>query len=181
MLNLAESCTACPLAAFATHAVWGEGPRGGLMVIGEAPGANEDKTGRPFVGKAGGLLDRLLEEAGLSRREVYITNIVKHRPPGNRDPKPREVEACSDFLSWELMSVAPPVVLLMGRNAMRLAFSFEERIGRVAGTARSTEIHGHQTTAIATWHPASALRNPHQEADIVRDLRRAKRYLGEAS
>src|SRR5205807_10642655 len=114
-----SGCTVCPLARTRTHAVPGEGPHTArIMAVGEAPGEREDLSGRPFVGSAGQLLTRLLESVGLQRSDLYICNVLKCRPPGNRDPEPAEVDACAHFLDEQIAVIRPDVILLLGRHAV---------------------------------------------------------------
>ncbi|MDQ3855234.1 MAG: uracil-DNA glycosylase, partial [Chloroflexota bacterium] len=129
-------CTKCPLARTRTHAVPGEGsPNAQLMLIGEGPGYNEDKQGRPFVGAAGSFLNLMLARASLKREDVFITNVVKCRPPQNRDPLPTEIEACREYLDRQLALIRPTVVATLGRHSMARYFP-NERISRVHGQAR---------------------------------------------
>jgi uracil-DNA glycosylase family 4 len=151
----------------ATHLVPGEGPADARVVlVGEAPGAREDATGRPFVGPAGKLLDLLLDEAGLARSEVFITNVVKARPPGNRDPKPDEVAHHRPWLEAQLDVIAPEVVIPLGRHAM----------GRFVSGPTITEAHGQVVEAggrrVMPWfHPAAALHNQRLRETLFADAR----------
>ncbi|MHB1930365.1 MAG: uracil-DNA glycosylase, partial [Acidimicrobiales bacterium] len=131
----ASGCTRCALAAGRRTVVFGEGdPRARLMVVGEGPGRDEDLAGRPFVGRSGQLLDRLLlEEAGLRREQVYIANVVKCRPPGNRDPLPAEIAACRPYLEAQVELVRPEVVLTLGNFATRLLLDTTDRITTLRG------------------------------------------------
>src|SRR6516225_11400515 len=131
----ASGCTLCALAAGRTTVVFGEGdPHADLMVVGEGPGREEDLQGRPFVGRSGQLLDRLLvEEAGLRRDEVYIANVVKCRPPGNRDPLPDEIAACRPFLDQQVALIGPRVLVTLGRFATHALLGTTEGIGRLRG------------------------------------------------
>lgn len=180
-MNPAEGCTACGLCEGRQHVVWGTGPKSKIMLVGEAPGYYEDTSGQPFVGKSGKHLDDLLGRAGLRRDQVYITNCVKCRPPQNRKPKPREAEACQDWLQYELAVVEPEVVVLMGAQAIRLAFPHEDKVGRVQGTARSCELLGRPVVAIASYHPAASVRDGSGKlaGQIVSALQRAKRQVQE--
>jgi uracil-DNA glycosylase family 4 len=169
----ASDCTRCPLAAGRTNVVFGEGdPSAGLLVIGEAPGRDEDLQGRPFVGRSGQLLDRLLsEEAGVARAEVYIANVVKCRPPGNRDPKPDEIEACRPYLDAQVATIAPRVVLTLGNFSTRLLLDTTEGITRLRGRAYPWGDTG--AHLVPTFHPAAALRGGGEvlakmRADFVR-------------
>ncbi len=152
----ALACTACRLAETRTKVVFGVGdPQADLMFIGEAPGRNEDLQGEPFVGAAGKLLTRLLVEIGLERSEVYIANVVKCRPPGNRDPRPDEIDACKPFLRGQLELVDPRVVVTLGNFATKLALRTETGITRLRGR---TYRWWRGKTLIPTYHPAAALR-----------------------
>lgn len=181
MTNPAWNCQDCPLARTRQYVVWGEGPdTSDLLLIGEAPGYNEDQTGRPFVGKAGKLLDQALAEVGLDRATLYITNSVKCRPPDNRKPMPREEEACEQWLEYEVQSRRPRVVVLLGRTAIRRVLPSYDKVP--AGHARSLRLFDVPVVAIAAYHPSYAARqlgegNPRGYKALVRDLRRAKRYL----
>lgn len=153
--------------------VFGEGdPRAGLMVVGEGPGRDEDLQGRPFVGKSGQLLDKLLqEEAGLARRQVYIANVVKCRPPGNRDPLPEEISACRPYLDQQVDLIGPRVVLTLGNFATRALLDTTEGISRLRG--RSYPFGGGRAVLVPTFHPAAALRGGGEvmakmRADFVR-------------
>jgi uracil-DNA glycosylase len=153
--------------------VFGEGdPGAGLMVVGEGPGRDEDLQGRPFVGKSGRLLDKLLqEEAGLARRQVYIANVVKCRPPGNRDPLPDEISACRPYLDQQVGLIGPRVVLTLGNFATRALLDTTEGISRLRG--RSYPFGGGGAVLVPTFHPAAALRGGGEvmakmRADFVR-------------
>lgn len=151
---LARSCTACALAQTRTNAVPGEGPTDArIMLIREAPGQNEDKQGRPFVGAAGRLLDELLPEAGLNRSEVYITNILKCRPPGNRDPLPEEIATCRHHLEVQIRHLDPELIITLGAFSLHHFFP-GETIGKSAGTLRNKD----GRFIYPVMHPAAALR-----------------------
>jgi DNA polymerase len=174
----ASTCTRCPLSAGRTQVVWGEGdPSAGLMVVGEGPGADEDRDGRPFVGRSGRLLERLLaEEAGLRRDQVYIANVVKCRPPGNRDPLPDEIEACRPYLEAQVDLVGPAVVLTLGRFATQLLLATSERISDLRGRTYPWGPTG--TVLVPTFHPAAALRGGGEvQAKMRADVVRAKEAL----
>ncbi|HEY3810172.1 MAG TPA: uracil-DNA glycosylase [Acidimicrobiales bacterium] len=171
--RIALECTRCPLAAGRTTVVFGEGdPDADLMVVGEGPGRDEDLQGRPFVGRSGQLLDRLLaEEAGLRRDQVYIANVVKCRPPGNRDPLPEEIEACRPFLDQQVALIAPKVVVTLGNFSTRLLLDTSEGITRLRGRAYPFGTDG--AMLLPTYHPAAALRGGGEvlakmRADFVR-------------
>ena len=151
-----RACTACPLHKSARQAVPGEGSgESGIFFLGEAPGYNEDVQGRPFVGAAGQLLDELLAGIGLDRSKVFITNVVRHRPPENRDPLPDEVTACDVWLRRHLEALKPKVVVTLGRHAMYKFFPTES-ISRIHGKARQHD----GLTIFPIYHPAAALHQP---------------------
>jgi DNA polymerase len=174
----ALSCTRCPLAAGRTTVVFGEGDaHADLMVVGEGPGREEDLQGRPFVGRSGQLLDRLLaEEAGLQRAQVYIANVVKCRPPGNRDPLPDEIAACRPYLEQQLALIGPRVVVTLGNFATRLLLDTTRGITQLRGRSYpfgpgSSGSDG--AVLLPTYHPAAALRGggevvARMRADFVR-------------
>ncbi len=171
--RIALACTRCPLAAGRTTVVFGEGdPNADLMVVGEGPGRDEDLQGRPFVGRSGQLLDRLLnEEAGLRRDQVYIANVVKCRPPGNRDPLPDEIAACRPYLDQQVALIAPRVVLTLGRFATHALLGSTEPITRIRG--RTYPFGSTGSVLLPTYHPAAALRGGGEvlammRADFVR-------------
>ncbi|MBA2273649.1 MAG: uracil-DNA glycosylase [Actinobacteria bacterium] len=179
----ALGCTKCRLAEGRTQVVWADGNLDAdLLFIGEGPGFHEDKHGRPFVGAAGQLLDRLLAEIGLDRSRVAIVNIVKCRPPGNRDPLPDEIEACRPYLEAQLAYMKPRVIVTLGNFATQ--FILEERIGITR--ARGRRYDRRDATVIPTFHPAAALRggrfggtNP---IDAIRaDLQEVSKALEEAA
>lgn len=150
-------CTACGLCESRSQVVFGEGdPAARLLVVGEAPGAEEDRTGRPFVGRAGKLLDLLLGSAGFAREDVYICNVLKCRPPGNRDPRPEEVEACAPYLRAQVELVGPRAIAAFGTFAAQSLLGTTTPIGRLRGGAH--QYHG--VPLVATYHPAALLRNP---------------------
>ena len=144
-----------------------------IMIVGEAPGFNEDRQGEPFVGAAGKLLDTLLARIGLSRADVYITNVLKCRPPMNRDPMPNEVEACSPFLAQQVELVKPKVVLILGRHALERLMPGQGSISRIHGSL----IRRGDVAYVPLYHPAAALHNGSLVADLERDFDALKRYL----
>ncbi len=157
-------CDRCPLSASRTVAVPGEGPAGAdIMFIGEGPGFHEDQSGRPFVGAAGNFLTELLQGIGLRREDVYITNVVKCRPPGNRDPQPEEIAACSDYLERQIELINPKVIVTLGRFSMARWFP-SARISRIHGQPRQAGAR----LIVPMYHPAAAL---HQRSlmDTVRE------------
>ena len=144
-----------------------------IMIVGEAPGFNEDRQGEPFVGAAGKLLDTLLARIGLSRADVYITNVLKCRPPMNRDPMPNEVEACSPFLAQQVELVKPKVVLILGRHALERLMPGQGSISRIHGAL----IKRGEVAYVPLYHPAAALHNGALVADLEKDFDRVKQYL----
>ncbi|HYU64283.1 MAG TPA: uracil-DNA glycosylase [Verrucomicrobiae bacterium] len=169
-----RSCKNCGLHATRTQAVPGVGPcPADLMIVGEAPGFNEDRQGEPFVGAAGKLLDTLLGRIGLSRSDVYITNVLKCRPPMNRDPMPNEVEACSPYLKQQLEMIKPKVVLILGRHALERLMPGQGSISRIHGSL----IRRGDVAYVPLYHPAAALHNGSLVADLERDFDALKRYL----
>jgi len=177
-----RTCTRCKLAQGRTNAVPGEGnPDTEVMFVGEGPGQNEDAQGRPFVGRAGELLVRLLASIGWRRQEVFITNIVKCRPPGNRDPEPDEIAACAPYLQRQLEVLDPAVVVTLGRFSMG-HFRPGERITQIHGThAPAPEGTGaRDALAYALFHPAAALRSTDVERQSYDDIARLPRVLAEA-
>jgi DNA polymerase len=173
----ASTCVQCRLSEGRTHVVFGMGdPHAELMFIGEGPGEQEDRQGLPFVGRSGQLLDRLLlEELGMTRDRVYIANVVKCRPPGNRDPKPDEIEACRPYLRQQLDLIRPTVVVTLGRFAAQWLLETSEGITRLRGRSYPFA-HG---VLIPTLHPAAALRGGAEPLGQMRaDFVRAKMVLG---
>ena len=177
-----RACTRCKLAGGRTHAVPGEGhPDTEVMFVGEGPGQTEDAQGRPFVGRAGELLVRLLASIGWRRQEVFITNIVKCRPPGNRDPEPDEIAACAPYLQRQLEVLDPAVVVTLGRFSMA-HFRPGERITQIHGThaAAPTSTGARDALAYALFHPAAALRSTDVERQSYDDIAGLPRVLTEA-
>ena len=168
------SCTRCPLYATATHPVPGEGnPHADLMCVGEAPGATEDQTGRPFIGAAGQLLTKILEAIQLPREQVYICNVLKHRPPGNRNPLPEEVTACSPYLIRQIELVRPKVIIALGTFAAQTLLNTQLSLGKLRG-----QIHSfYGVPLIVTYHPAALLRNPSWKRPTWEDVQLARRIL----
>jgi uracil-DNA glycosylase family 4 len=169
-----RACTACGLHASRTNAVPGTGPiPSDVMVVGEAPGFNEDAQGRPFVGAAGKLLDTLLEQIGLSRERVFITNILKCRPPQNRDPMPNEAEACLPHLRRQFKLIQPRAVLVLGRHALERMLPGVGSISRVHG--RIFDRMG--VAFMPVYHPAAALHNDVLVRDLQEDFDKVRVYL----
>ena len=170
--NEVRACEGCRLHATRTKAVPGEGdPDTEVVFVGEGPGFNEDREGRPFVGRAGGLLVRLLAHIGWQRDDVFITNVVKCRPPDNRDPQPDEIAACAPFLRRQLQALDPAVVGTLGRYSMG-TFLPGARIGQVHGTSTPAdpETGARDALVFAMYHPAAALRTPALERDSFDDI-----------
>jgi len=156
-----QDCTRCPLRETRTKAVFGAGNADAdLMFVGEAPGAEEDRQGLPFVGRAGQLLNQLLEEIGLSREDVFIANVLKSRPPGNRDPQPQEIEACEPYLWEQVGLIEPRVVCTLGNFATKLLSGSPTGITKVRGTPQVHELGGRTVYLLPLFHPAAALRTP---------------------
>lgn len=173
----AEACRLCPLGAVRTRAVFGVGnPEADLMFVGEAPGYHEDQKGEPFVGAAGQLLTRLIEtKLGMKRSDVYIANVLKCRPPGNRDPQPGEVESCKPFLEQQLDLIRPRVLVALGNFAAKLLTGSKSGISRLR-ERRFDQRHG---VLLCTYHPAAALRGGAAAEGIARDFEGFRAVLDE--
>lgn len=171
-----RKCTRCPLYKSATHAVPGEGPADAeIMLIGEAPGFHEDQQGRPFVGASGKFLDELLAQIGLKRSDIFITNMVKHRPPENRDPTPEEIEACRVWLDQQIETIKPKVIVTVGRIAMARWFP-NEKITVIHGKAKRFG----NVMVVPMFHPAAALRNVNLKPVMIQDFKKLPQYIQEA-
>ena len=169
-----RKCTRCPLYATAKQGVPGEGnPNARFVCVGEAPGATEDETGRPFVGAAGQLLTKILAAIDLPREDVFICNVIKHRPPGNRNPLPNEIAACSPYLVRQLELIKPGVILALGTFAAQTLLETKESIGKLRG--RVHRYHG--IPLVVTYHPAALLRNPSWKRPTWDDVQLARRIL----
>ena len=172
----ALACTACGLCEARQSVVFGEGSRTAeLMFVGEAPGRDEDLAGLPFVGRAGQLLTKMIEGMGFSRDEVYIANVLKCRPPKNRDPAPDETQKCKPFLLRQIELIGPKVICALGRHALRALTDYSGPIGRVRG--RAMEFLG-DLVVVPTFHPAYLLRNPAAKRDAWDDLKAILKLLG---
>ena len=171
------SCTRCPLYSTATNPVPGEGnPNADFMCVGEAPGATEDETGRPFIGAAGQLLTKILGAIDLKREDVFICNVLKHRPPGNRNPRPEEVIACSPYLVRQIELIKPKVILALGTFAAQTLLDTKLSIGKLRG-----QVHRYYgVPLIVTYHPAALLRNPGWKRPTWEDVQLARRILDSA-
>ena len=157
----AVDCRRCPLAETRTKVVFGAGDADAdLMFVGEAPGAEEDRQGLPFVGRAGGLLNQLLEGIGLTREDVFVANVLNCRPPGNRDPQPAEIEACSPYLHKQVELIQPKVVGTLGNFATKLLTGSRTGITKVRGTTQVHVLGGRAVYIMPLLHPAAALRTP---------------------
>ncbi|MEO2068501.1 MAG: uracil-DNA glycosylase [Desulfurobacteriaceae bacterium] len=174
-------CCKCRLCDTRTNVVFGEGDlQANLMFVGEAPGEQEDLQGRPFVGRAGQLLTRFLNLYGISRNDVYITNVVKCRPPGNRNPETDEIRSCYPFLEKQIELIRPKVILCLGAFAARTILNLPEKtaISRIRGKPQTLKVKDTEITVIPTFHPAYLLRNRKGEPEFQRDLELALKLSG---
>ena len=173
-------CNECELHSGRTQTVFGVGSSNAeLLVIGEAPGAEEDRRGEPFVGRAGKLLDAMLAAIDLSRDQVYIANILKCRPPRNRDPRPEESTACTPYLERQIALLQPKVILALGRIAAQWLLQSDSPIGRLRG--RQFGLGNPEVPLVASYHPAYLLRSPAQKARAWEDLQLVRRILRASS
>jgi uracil-DNA glycosylase family 4 len=172
-------CTRCALAGARTQVVFGSGdPAADLMFVGEAPGFHEDKQGVPFVGAAGKLLDQLLSGIGLTRADVYVANVLKCRPPGNRDPMPDEIEACEAHLWRQIELIQPRVVATLGNFATKLLSGRPTGITRVHGQEQETTLGGRSVLLYPLYHPAAALYTPRMLEVLKSDFARIPELIG---
>jgi len=172
------ACTSCGLHTSRTQTVFGVGdPQADWMIVGEAPGAEEDRRGEPFVGRAGKLLDEMLRAVGQSRDRVFIANILKCRPPNNRDPKAEESAACRGYLQRQIELIGPKIILAVGRIAAQLLLETDEPVGRLRGSRHQLG----DTPLVVTYHPAYLLRSPSQKRKAWDDLCLATRLMRDAS
>jgi uracil-DNA glycosylase family 4 len=166
-----EGCHRCPLHETRTKAVFGAGDADAeLMFVGEAPGAEEDRQGLPFVGRAGQLLNQLLGEIGLARDDVFIANVLKSRPPGNRDPQPTEIAACEPYLFEQVRLIEPKVVCTLGNFATKLLTGSPAGITKVRGTPQLHQLGGRNVFLLPLLHPAAALRTPAMKETLRADF-----------
>jgi len=181
--DAARGCVLCPLAATRTQVVFGVGAADArLMFVGEGPGQQEDLQGEPFVGRAGKLLTQLIEGIGLTRSDVYIANVVKCRPPGNRDPVPIEIESCSPWLDRQLALIRPEVIVTLGNFATKLLLDTKTGITRLRGRQFPFSRAGVQALLVPTLHPAAVLRGGGKAlAETRADFVTVKRLLGAGS
>ncbi len=170
-----ENCKACELYKTKKHYVFGEGNiQAKIMFIGEAPGASEDEQGRPFVGKAGQLLNELLNEVGILREDVYIANCLKCRPPNNRDPQENELKACRQFLDKQIELIKPKIIVTLGRFALMQIVGSDKKIAQSRGCMFEKKLY----KVVPTYHPAYLLRNPKAIEIFINDLKIVKQNLG---
>ena len=176
ILSVLGNCQRCPLGQTRTNLVFGVGnPRARVMFVGEGPGRNEDEQGEPFVGAAGQKLNALLAEAGLTRDEIYIANVIKCRPPGNRNPPPAEIEACSPFLREQIRSIWPDVIVCLGNFATQFVMRTEKGVTKLRGQMYEV---GH-FQVIPTFHPAATIYHPEWLDDLREDMRMLGAWLAE--
>jgi uracil-DNA glycosylase len=174
-----STCTRCALAATRTQVVFGSGnPAAELMFVGEAPGFHEDKDGVPFVGQAGKLLDQLLGGIGLTRDDVFVANVLKCRPPGNRDPQPEEIEACESHLFRQIELIRPTLVATLGNFATKLLSGKPTGITRVHGVPQQVTLGGNAVTLYPLYHPAAALYTRSMLSVLEQDFARIPELLG---
>lgn len=171
-----KHCQQCKLSQSRKQTVFGTGnPQAELMIIGEAPGAEEDRQGLPFVGRAGQLLNNMLNAIALDRKKIYITNILKCRPPNNRDPQPNEIIACSDYLNQQIALTQPRLILSVGGVSAKNLLHTDQPVSRLRG-----KLHQYETTKtdlIVTYHPAYLLRRPEEKAKSWKDLQQVANHL----
>ena len=174
---LASRCTKCRLSEGRTYVVFGEGnPDADILFVGEAPGADEDRLARPFVGRAGKLLDSMMTQAGLRREDVFIANVFKCRPPENRDPLPDEIELCEPYLVQQIELIQPRLIVALGRHAAHTLLRVQTPITQMRGRM----YRYHDVPLMPTLHPAAVLRNMTQLPMVLEDLRRAVASLAQA-
>jgi DNA polymerase len=176
----ARACERCPLHQSRTKVVFGSGNADAdLMFVGEAPGQQEDLQGLPFVGRAGQLLDQMLGEVGLDRADVFITNVLKSRPPGNRDPQPDEIDACKPYLARQIELIEPKVICTLGNFATKLLTRSQRGITGVHGRAQVHELGGRTVRVYPLYHPAAALRSTKTLEELREDFRGLPQLLEE--
>ena len=167
-------CPRCKLSKGRTHIVFGQGnPRAELMFVGEAPGRDEDEQGLPFVGRAGQLLTKIIEAMGRKRPDVYIANVLKCRPPNNRNPEPDEVSSCRPFLEEQIRLISPRALVTLGTFAAQAILETDEPIGRLRGRWQSA----HGVRVMPTFHPAFLLRSPERKKDVWEDMKQVRDFL----
>ncbi|HSH35438.1 uracil-DNA glycosylase [Schnuerera sp.] len=174
--SIVTKCHRCPLSKTRTNVVFGEGnPKAKLVFVGEGPGFNEDKIGRPFVGKAGQLFDKMIEAIGLKREYIYITNIVKCRPPNNRNPLEEESKICIEFLRWQVKIIEPDIIVCLGAVAARNIIDKNFKITK----ERGIWFNRGNFSIIATYHPAALLRDESKKREAWEDFKRIKKKYDE--
>ncbi|MDP6597455.1 MAG: uracil-DNA glycosylase [Candidatus Poribacteria bacterium] len=172
--ELAVACEKCELSKTRTHVVFGTGnEQADLMFVGEAPGADEDQQGQPFVGRAGQLLTKIIEASGLTRDQVYIANVLKCRPPGNRNPKSSEIESCEPYLIRQVMLIQPKVICALGTFAAQMILRTDAKISNLRGNFHSY----HGIKVMPTYHPAYLLRNPGGKRQVWEDIQKVMAEL----
>jgi DNA polymerase len=180
LFRVASGCTLCALAQGRTQVVFGNGNADAdLMFVGEAPGMHEDQQGLPFVGRAGKLLDELLAEVGMARSDVFVSNLLKCRPPGNRDPQPEEIETCRPYLDRQVELIEPRVIATLGNFATKLLTRSSRGITSVHGRPQEHLVAGRPVMIVPLFHPAAALRTPRVKEQLREDFARLPALLGE--
>lgn len=175
--SLVKDCRKCPLYKTATNSVPGAGdPNAKIVFIGEAPGYYEDQQGLPFVGRSGKLLDKLLTSINRQRKDVFICNILKHRPPDNRNPQPDEIKVCTPFLKAQLQIIKPPVIITLGRFALNFFFP-DDYISKVRGQIKTLSWQGIDLTIIPVYHPSAGLRNGAMLTALQNDFKQISKFL----
>jgi len=175
--SLVKNCRKCPLYKTATNPVPGAGdPNAKIVFIGEAPGYYEDQQGLPFVGRSGKLLDKLLTSINRQRKDVFICNILKHRPPDNRNPQPDEIKVCAPFLKAQLQIIKPPVIITLGRFALNFFFP-KDYISQVHGQIKTLSWQGIDLTIIPVYHPSAGLRNGAMLTALQNDFKQIGQFL----
>ena len=175
-----KTCEECELYEERTNAVPGEGPKDAdVMLIGEAPGYNEDQEGRPFVGKAGDVLEELLEKAGLERKQVFIGNVIKCRPPENRDPTDEEIETCLPYLKKQIREIEPKLIVSLGRIAGRTLLDRSVKVSKEHGDLKDIEFGGWSCKLFVSYHPAAALYGGGTREKLEKDFEELKEILKE--
>lgn len=171
-----QTCTSCALCETRTNVVFGSGnPLADVLIIGEAPGKNEDQMGEPFVGAAGKKLQALLEIAGLSRNDIYIANIVKCRPPNNRNPKPAEITACTPHLARQIEAINPAIVVTLGTFSSQYVLDTKDPITKLRGTV--VEKRGAPYAVLPIYHPAAAMYDPKKQVFLEEDFKLLRTWL----
>ena len=182
LLRQARACTACPLSEGRTQVVFGNGNADAeLVFVGEAPGFHEDQQGVPFVGRAGQLLGELLRENGMTREDVFVLNVLKCRPPGNRDPQPEEIESCRPYLDAQVELIEPSVICTLGNFATKLLTRSQRGITQVHGLPQTHTVGGRGVCVYPLFHPAAALRTPRVKEQLRADFARLPGLLEEAA